>query len=250
MSKSKEVAVVKKEKKLAWGGAVPRIGEQEKNVEIVKQFCNQVAVIYGVPSVGVNSMAGQPYLNKEARLFLLHDLKKGKERVKSMRTEFIQLSTGLDVPSIAKRTIEFMDGLIVEAIGEASKDSVKLTAVKMTLNMMAETRATNRAIWQAISGQVMNRVSQNLAKMGAPAHVQNIINKAGTVSYEEATPEEVGNMFEDAAAKIQACKSVDTLQEYDKKIQGSKKYSTQQKEDLHNLIDFQVDVINENASKG
>jgi len=247
--KTTEVAVVKKEKTLAWGGNVPKIGVQEQNAEVVKQFCNQVAQIYGVPSVGVNAMGGQPYLNKDGRLFLLNDIKKGPRRVKSMRTEFIQLSTGLDVPSIAKRTIEFADGLVVEAIGEASKDSVKLAAVKATLNMMAETRATNRAIWQAISGDVMNRVAINLSQMNAPAYVQNIVNKAGTVSYEEVSPEVVDKMYEEAVATIDACKSVDTLIEYDKKIQSSKKYSDEQKANLHELINFQVDVINESSGK-
>lgn len=245
-----KAVTIKKEKNLAWGGAIPRVGAKEENSEILRVFCNQVAKIYGVPSIGVNAQGGQPYLNKDGRLYLLNELRKGKSKVTSMKTEYIQFSTNIEMPSIAKRIIAFADGTVVEAIGEASNQSVKLSAVQQTLNMMAETRATNRAIWQAIAGDVWNRVATNLAKSKMPQHTQDMVAKAGSVSFEEVGQSvEVNQMFDEAVSKIEACKSVAVLVEYETKIKSSKKYSAEQKKDLINIIRFNIDVLNEKARK-
>lgn len=176
-------AIAKIPKKLSWGGLIPRpANTQEAGISM---FCNQVAKIYGVPSMGVNAMGNQPYLNKDGRLYLLNALRKGRAAVKAIRKEFIQLSKSLDEAAIVKTTIVFQNGVEVEAIGEASKDSVKLDAVKKTLNMMAETRSLNRAIWQAIAGDVWERVDQNLAKADMSESQRIKVAQAGQVSYEE-----------------------------------------------------------------
>ena len=175
--------IAKIPKKLSWGGLIPRpTNTQEAGISL---FCNQVAKIYGVPSMGVNAMGNQPYLNKDGRLYLLNALRTGKNSVKFIRKEFIQLSKSPDEAAIVKTTLVFQNGVEVEAIGEASKDSVKLDAVKKTLNMMAETRSLNRAIWQAIAGDVWERVDRNLSKADIPESQRMRVAQAGQVSYEE-----------------------------------------------------------------
>ena len=237
-----KVLAIKKEKNLAWGGAIPK-STSTQEIEVSK-FCNQVAKIYGVPSMGVNAMGTQPYLNKDGRLYLLNELRKGKYAVKAIRTEYIQLSTSPDVAAIVKKIIVFFNGVEIEATGEASKDNVKLEAVKKTLNMMAETRAQNRAIWSAIAGDVWNRIAVNLGKAkDMTLEEKNRVIEAGRMSYEEATPEVVSDMFEIAKKKILVCKSQPVLEEYEKKIRSSKKYSVEQKASLTSLINAQADKI-------
>jgi len=168
---------------LAWGGVMPiPANSQEQAVTV---FCNQVAMIYGVPSMGVNAMGTQPYLNKDGRLYLLGEVRKGKSAVKAIRKEFVQLSTKPEEMAVVKVTLVFKDGTEFEAIGEASRANVKLEAVKNTLNMMAETRALNRAIWQAIAGDVWNRVRDNLEKSKLSDEEKAKVVEAGRVSYEE-----------------------------------------------------------------
>ena len=149
-----------------------------------------------------------------------------------------------------KRLI-FKDGLIIEGIGEASKDNVKLEAVKKTLNMMAETRALNRAIGQAISGELWNRIEQNLANAKIPAESKQRIVDAGRVSFEEmqqadvvdvnvervepvaSTTEEIERMVTGA---IHQAKSIDVLIDLDEKIKGSDKFSNSFKATMQALI--------------
>jgi len=183
LKKNKAYPLAIPKRKLAWGGHMPKPANQQDAA--VSDFCNKVAQIYGVPSMGVNAMGNQPYLNKDGRLYLLHELRKGKQAVRAIRVEFIQMSHNIDEPAVVKKTIFFKDGVEVEAVGEASKQSVKLEAVKQTLNMMAETRALNRAIWQAIAADVWNRVAENLAKSQLTEEEKQKVAEAGRVSYEE-----------------------------------------------------------------
>lgn len=229
--KQPEHALAKKpERKMAWGGVMPRpTGQQDQAIVV---FCNQVALVYGVPSMGVNAMGNQPYLNKDGRLYLLGELRKGARAVKAIRKEFVQLSTALDVPAIVKATLVFKDGVEVEAIGEASKDNVKLDAVKKTLNMMAETRAVNRAIWQAIAQDVWNRVATNLAKVKDLSDEEKTrIQEAGRVSYEEmqGNHQKDGgfdvaedNLIADLKEKVDAVTDTDTLADYQTKLAKGK----------------------------
>ena len=174
----------KKEKgQLAWGGALP-VANEKDNAQVIAAFCNKVAEIYGVPSMGVNAMGNKPYLNKDGRLYLLHDLRKGKDKPKAIRKEFLQMSRSIQEAAIIKVTLVFADHE-VEAIGEASQGSVKLDAVKQTLNMMAETRGLNRAIWQEVAGDVWNRVADNLKAAKLTEQERADIENAGAVSYEE-----------------------------------------------------------------
>lgn len=220
--KEKSLAVAPKARKLAWGGVMPKpTGSDPVQID----FCNKVAEVYGVPSMGVNVMGNQPYLNKDGLLYLLNDLRKGKQAIKAIRKEFIQLSTSLDTMAVVKATLVFKDGVEIEAIGEASKDNVKLEAVKKTLNLMAETRAINRAIRQAITGDVWVRVAQRLEKANGLTDAQKQrIATAGTTSYEEMERPPAPKLGKEERMIAQLCEAVDKvndvtlLQEYADKL--------------------------------
>lgn len=232
---------VKESKNLAWGGAMPKVGKNEEDQAKITAFCNQVAQIYGVPSLGVNAMGGNPYLNKDGRLYLLHELREGKAGLKATRKEFLNMSKSINEPAIIKVTLVFRDGHEVEAIGEASKESVKLDAVKQTLNMMAETRGLNRAIWQEVGHDVWKRVEKNLARAKMDDQEKARIIQAGTVSYEEmqrpersATPkassaDELVSMALERIAKTKDAKVVEKIR---LDAQGSDKINIVQKKQV------------------
>lgn len=148
-------------------------------------FFGVIAKVYGVPVHGISAIGNQPYLNKDGRLFLLKTLRKTDNAVRNMRTEFIAISKSIHEPAIVKKTIVFLDGTEIEAIGEASQDNVDSDNVKKTLNMVAETRALNRAIWTAIGADVMQLVEDNLASQEISTEDRERIREAGRVSYEE-----------------------------------------------------------------
>jgi hypothetical protein len=152
--------------------------------DLADPFFAVVAEVYGVPTNGISAIDGQPYLNKDGRLYLLDALCTGKNSVRAIRSEFVKISTTAIEPSVVKKIIVFKDKE-VEAIGEASQDSVNSKSVKHTLNMVAETRALNRAIWVAIGADVMKRVHDNLEKMNISDEDRARLTEAGRVSYEE-----------------------------------------------------------------
>lgn len=229
---------VKGEKALQWGGVMPKVGAKEEDVAIIQKFCNEVAKVYGVPSLGINAMGGNPYLNKDGRLYLLGELRQGKSGIKAIRKDFIQFSTSLETPAIIKVTLVFRDGHEVEAIGEASKQSVKLEAVKQTLNMMAETRGINRAIWQEVGHDVWKRVEKRMAFAKMTDEQKARMVQAGQVSFEEmqqpsrppkpsaSTPDDLVAM---ALNSISKTKDLKVLQNIRLQAQGSDKINAVQK---------------------
>lgn len=235
MKKTKKetaVAVVNSGRRMAWGGVIPNVKVKEEDAIILRDFCNKVAQIYGVPSVGVNAMGGNPYLNKDGRLFLLSKYRQGKTAVKSVRSEFIQMSKSPQETAIVKTIITFKDGIEIEGIGEANQANCKLDAVKQTLNMMAETRSLNRAIWKAIAFDVWNGISENLEKMKVSEDEKNKIINAGKVSYEEmqqpeakpvfptGTPDE--ELINQLKEKVDATNDVMVLMDYAQKLSNGK----------------------------
>lgn len=172
-------------------------------------FFEVIARVYGVPTNGIDAIGNQPYLNKDGRLYLLNELRTGKQAVRAIRTDFIRTSTTIIEPAIVKKIIVFKDDTEIEAIGEASQDNVETSSVKKTLNMVAETRALNRAIWTAIAADVMKRVEDNLATLEISTEDRVRIMEAGRVSYEEMErPQETkvaqstATMYEATARRI------------------------------------------------
>ncbi len=251
-TKSKSLVSSAPARRMAWGGVMPQVGSSEKNTVALQKFCNTVAKVYGIPSLGVNAQGGNPYINKDGRLYLLNELRKGKSAIKNIKTDFIQLSTALNVPAIVKKTLIFRDGTEVEAIGEASADNVKLDAVKKTLNMMAETRAMNRAIWQAIAGDVWNRVAENIAALTLTPLEKSRVMKAGQTSAEEMDQPERDDTFVPqndndmiAYLKRKVDDDNDTGSLIQKSIQLMKgAASAKVKREVNGYINAKVDVLN------
>lgn len=165
--------------------------QNKKYVAVAKKvakrdhFFDIVATMYGVPVTGIDAIGDQPYLNKDGRIYLLNELRTGKNAVRAIRTDFIKTSTTLIEPAIVKKTIVFRNDIEIEAIGEASNENIETESVRKTLNMVAETRALNRAIWTAIGGDVMKRVEKNLNVMEISDEDRARIIEAGRASYEE-----------------------------------------------------------------
>lgn len=242
MTKIKKTkALIKSKMPLAWGS----IMSKDNQALAVRQACKDVAKVFGVPTMGVNVLGSQPYLNKDGRLYLLNDIRKGNRALKSIKTDFIQVSTGPNIASICKKILEFKDGLTVESIGEAATENVKLAAVKLTLNMMAETRALNRAIWQAIAGDVWKMVAVNLQKMNLTETEEQQIIKAGGVSYEEMSgaPIKETKLFEQAKSLIENAKTITLLMILDSRIQDSKEFTKEEKKELIDLIHVKANKI-------
>lgn len=216
-----------------------------------KEFCIKVAAIYEVPLMGIDLINGTPYLNRAARLYLLHDLK--KERVVTIRTEFLNVALNPDDNAVCKKTIGF--GLDVsEAVGEANKESVKLEGVKKTLNMMAETRALNRAIWQIISKEVMDRAVKNIVKMKLTKAEEMRILEATNVSYEEMNENSLeakntevdlkpNELFEQAKKLIEGQNDLDELDKWSEDIGNKEDYTESQKADLISRIDKRYSLL-------
>lgn len=240
-------------RKEVWAGAGKLAGvrtpEDQKNEALI----TMVALAFAVPPIGVNILGGKPYLNKEALLYKLHEYsdreKAGAGRLKGIKKEFIQYSLKPSDPSVLKATLEFDDGTYVEGIGEASQDNVSLPAVKKSLNMMAETRAVNRAIRQHISMKLWSEAMDRIAKQGSDAATRALIENAATVSAEEmdqptakqkveqaqATPE--NDLASTIMRAVSAAKSKATLEQIRGKVELSDKVSEGGKKMLLTMID-------------
>lgn len=201
--------------KLKYKPTKPKVSKKIKAQakELVDPFFGVVAKVYGVPVNGISAIDGQPYLNKDGRLYLLDAICTGKREVNAIKTEFLKLSTTIIEPSIAKKIIVFKGGKEVEAIGEASQESVNSKSVKQTLNMVAETRALNRVIWVAIGADVMKRVTENIATLQISEQDKARLLEAGRSSYEEMqrpSDKEIGakgaNMYEATSKRIEEIK--------------------------------------------
>ncbi len=213
---------------------------------VTREYCHKVAEVYEVPPSGVISMGNQPYLNKDARLFLLNGFINEKKipAIKESKIHPLQVSLTPEQSAIYKAIIVLEDGRYFDAIGEASRASVKLEAVKNTLNMMAETRALNRVIWKIVAGHTMERVVKNLKNSSFDEDTKEKIVEAGRTSAEEvAQGETKKKQGEDAfkLAKNTLSKNVNSMEEEDKdavakKIESSKIYTKPQKDELYKII--------------
>ncbi len=237
-----QITGVTKEKLELWGSVFNSKDLEEQT----KKYCQMVAEMYEVPPTGVVSMANQPYLNKDARIFLLNSFiaEKKVSRVKEMRTIFLQMSKTPEETAICKAVAILENGDYYEAVGEANRSSVKLDAVKNTLNMMAETRGLNRVIWKIVGGHTLNRVMDNIKKANVSDEEKETIVEAGRTSAEEVNYEDVSKKTSDKGfekAKKGIVKNINYMSEeekddLDKKIQGSDLYTKKQKEELQGLI--------------
>lgn len=245
--------------KTQWGGIAPgddvSLSDAQKNDLIM-----QVAQVYRVPPTGIVIMGSKPYLNKEARLYLLQAMKKGKKRLIKTRTKFLHMAADPKETAVAQVFLTFADGLEVDAIGEAGPHNIsqKMVKVANSPNMVAETRAMNRAIYKAIGGEIWARVEKNLKVLkGVSAEKIRVISNAGKVSAEEMdqpqqsapkpqktdVPSSKEDMERLLQNKVRSCKDVNVLIQISEKLKDSKKYSAQFKKEIQSEINIKVDKL-------
>jgi hypothetical protein len=99
-----------------------------------------------LPISGVTILGGKPYVNSTGLL-----VKAKKIGMKGVRVEMLKTATKSDLSASAKATVEMMDGSTYEDFGFTSVDSVQMSSLHNAdyLNMMAVTRAKNRALRSA-----------------------------------------------------------------------------------------------------
>lgn len=129
---------------------------------------------------------------------------------------------GSDIAYIAEAQIINAKDNTVMGTGYAfcsKKESKKASFDEYAIMSMAQTRAIGKA-YRNLIGWVMKMTGYE----STPAEEM------------PATPEQVANMVSEVEQKIKVCKSISVLQEYEKKIKASKKYSAADKEHLCELI--------------
>lgn len=231
-----------------------------------------VAQAFEIPATCVNVMGGLPYINKDGLLFKLDEYE--SEEILSLETKMVQYATKPGERAIAEGVLVLKNGRHFNAIGEADEMSVKLAAVKMTPNMMAETRAQNRVIRKAIQARMLRNLYTKLGgKNNAYTEQEKIvITNAVQSSAEEMTNkdamDQISRVAEEGKAKVasvikptpdQVMKvSLDkineaddpfVLQDYKVKIERSNLYSPAQKTMLYGAIDNKLKKYGKDSSK-
>ena len=226
--KPKKTALKKIDKELHWTGHQKLMQRTTNRRDIQeRQLMLSIAKVYNIPLPGITILANQPYINKDGLLYKAHEYFK----ITNIKTEFIQTALKPDETAIAKATVSTKEGIEVEGIGEASRINVKLDLVKNTLNMMAETRATNRAIRKLIAMKLWEDVEKRLTKEKINETEKAKILEVGRSSYEEMDNESKDKTTTDensvrnmALAAIDRCDDVDKLLDLIKRVKKNKEY--------------------------
>jgi len=125
----------------------------------------RVAEVFGIPATCVNIMGGLPYINKDGLLFKLNEYE--HSNVLGLTTKVIEYATKGGDRAIMQAELTLKGDRKFNAIGEADEKSIKLSAVKQTPNMMAETRAQNRVIRRAIQAEMLRELYTKLGSKSA-----------------------------------------------------------------------------------
>lgn len=219
----------------------------------------RVAEAFEIPATCVNIMAGLPYINKDGLLFKLEEYE--GENILSLQTKMVQYSIKPGEKAIAEGVLTLKNDRLFTAVGEADERSVKLAAVKMTPNMMAETRAQNRVIRRAIQARMLRNLYTKLGGQNSTydENEKEIITNAINSSAEEMTNKEITDKVSEIASgqnkeakpspdkvieisiqKINEATDPFVLQDYKTKIERSDIYSTNQKKMLYGIIDSKL----------
>jgi len=110
-------------------------------------------------------MGGLPYINKDGLLFKLNEYE--HSNVLGLTTKVIEYATKGGDRAIMQAELTLKGDRKFNAIGEADEKSIKLSAVKQTPNMMAETRAQNRVIRRAIQAEMLRELYTKLGSKSA-----------------------------------------------------------------------------------
>ena len=217
---------------------------QERNLIL------RVAEAFAIPATCVNIMGGLPYINKDGLLFKLNEYE-GK-KIFSLTTRIIEHAVAGGDRAIMEAELVLTDGRKFNAIGEADQNSIKLSAVKQTPNMMAETRAQNRVIRKAIQGRMIGDLYTKLgSKSSYDDQEKAVIQNAIVSSSEEMTTADVSkikreiidntepektisktDLIKMSLEKIRTQSDPAELTIYFQSIEASKLYTPEQKKEL------------------
>jgi hypothetical protein len=195
--KTKSAMVVhtsKPEKKeMIWSGAsqIMASGREDIKTAVAQQMMNLATAVFKLPPQGITILANQPYINKVGWKIKMREYHTDKYRIK---TEWKHFADPNEQYAIVQAIIEVKDSKgnweeVSRAIGEATKTNIKLAAVKETLNMMAETRAKNRAMSDFIGARAIEDAVKMLGDMRKKNQVSeeqaHVITEAAKVTAEE-----------------------------------------------------------------
>jgi hypothetical protein len=163
VKESKELSV-KKEVDMSWAAAtnIANMGREDIAATGAKKMVMLASKVFELPIQGLTILGGQPYINKTGWSIKRH------QKLEGTRFEITwhHLAIPNEKYAIAEAKLLDKDGKVIsQAIGEAAESNIKLKAVKETLNMMAETRAKNRAMADALTGMIYVEAVEKMNKM-------------------------------------------------------------------------------------
>jgi hypothetical protein len=180
-------------KDMVWSNASQIMTSSREDIKtaVAQQMMNLATAVFKLPPQGVTILANQPYINKTGWKMKMREYYEDKYRI---RTDWKHLATPNEKYAVCEAIIEVKDSKgvwdeVSRAIGEANEASIKLQAVKQTLNMMAETRAKNRAMSEYIGARALEDAVKMLTAMRKKNEVSddqaNVITEAARVTAEE-----------------------------------------------------------------
>lgn len=179
-------------RELAWSNAsdIMANNREDLKAQVAQNMMQLATVVFELPPQGVTILANQPYINKMGWRIKGRQYHQDNYR---LVTKWHHFADPNEKYAICEAIVEVKEKeLWVEkarAIGEASPANTKLQAVKETPNMMAETRAKNRAMFEFIGARTIADAVKKLTLMKSKQEVSDdqvlSITQAANVSAEE-----------------------------------------------------------------
>jgi hypothetical protein len=186
----KPMALVKKvEKKPAFENmqSLMNKGREDLAAQGAYDLIMVACKVFELPPQGITVLGNAPYINKVGWKIKQKQLLKGSV----VKTLWVHYATPLEKYAIVEAKVYIKEGAeVASAIGEATEASIKLTAVKQTLNMMAETRAKNRALFDALVAETYEKALAVMEEMKLSEETKRKIGEAARVTAEEMNEKE------------------------------------------------------------
>lgn len=151
--------VAKEGKKLLWLGAERLMSRQvppeERNLILL------TAGVLGISPFGINILGNQPYMNKLGR----EQKARQYDRNVGYKYNWIQRAKNDEEKAICECKLVSGEKELIDWItGECSPASTKMRTLKGYQNHIAQTRAKNRAIWEAFGVRIHEEMMTNIEK--------------------------------------------------------------------------------------
>jgi len=186
----KPMALVKKvEKKPAFENmqSIMNNGREDLAAQGAYDLIMVACKVFELPPQGITVLGNAPYINKVGWKIKQNQLLKGSV----VKTLWVHHATPLEKYAIVEAKVLDKEGKeVASAIGEATEASIKLTAVKQTLNMMAETRAKNRALFDALVAETYEKALAVMEEMKLSEETKRKIGETARVTAEEMNEKE------------------------------------------------------------